>query len=484
MNKKLFYKNTAGLTIACFGQCIFASLMSMALPMFFTDVLLIAPAGVSLIFLLTRIWDSVNDPFMGIIVDKTRTRWGKCRPYLLFSAFPLMVITVLLFTPISTESMALKFAYALTTYILFVTICTSIDIPLAGVKPLMYTVPDERNKAMSISSTFGSIGSLLAIDFFFIFVDLIGKQNVKRGYFLTILLLSGVGCLSLLGGFFMIKEVVPVGQNKKIPLRRIFKTVLKNRYLIIAIIVQLSSIGITAYGILLPYFSKWNLADSFSFGRLSVEAVLIPVVSTATGLIYMVAIMITPYLLKLADKRTIFIAMSAIGAVLNIVSFLCGYQNLILFIALRVLAHIPPSITGCLTGYMVMDCMDYAEYQSGERTEGTSYAINNLFASISNAVFTSLITFLLGVFGYNAAVTGPALKMGESMAFNYPGMLDGIFIMMTIFPAIALLVQIIPIIFYKLNDKRVNEIAVELQNRRNKLEKSEQGEDVSICAKA
>lgn len=464
-SKKLYRKNTFGLTSAAFGHCIFITLTSMALPMFFTDVMYISPASVSAIFLVTRVWDAVNDPIMGTIVDRTHTKWGKCRPYLLYSAFPLLIFTILMFTPISTKSETGKFVYALITYILFITSFTMVDIPLAGLKPLLYTEPDERNKAMSFSSTFGSMGSLFAADLFFIFVVLFGGGNDKKGYFITVVFLAIMGFATLIGGFFTTREVIPLS-NKKGSFFQSMITVIKNKHLIMIIVVQLCSMGINAYGMMLPYFSKWNLANSFSFGRFSVESILIPALSTATGVVYMIAVMATPYILKLGSKKKVFIGMSAIGFVLNVISFMFGYENMILFIVIRVLAHIPPTVTGVIAGYMIMDCLDYAEYETGERTEGSTFAVNNLIMKIGNAVFSSLVMLILGIVGYDAAVNEPALKMGEHMMHNYPELLNGIFALMTIMPAIGCLIQMIPMFFYKLDDKRVNSIIAELKIRR------------------
>ena len=207
--KRLYWRNTGGLTSAAFGHCIFITLTSMALPMFFTDILYISPEKVSLIFLITRVWDAVNDPIMGTVVDRTHTKWGKCRPFLFYSSFPLMIFTILMFTPLSFLSETGKFIYALVTYVLFITSFTMVDIPLAGLKPLLYTEPEERNKAMSFSSTFGSLGSLLALDLFFIFVVALGGGNDKKGYFLTFLILAILAFTTLQIGFLTVREVVP-----------------------------------------------------------------------------------------------------------------------------------------------------------------------------------------------------------------------------------------------------------------------------------
>lgn len=463
--KKLYWRNTGGLTSAVFGHCIFITLTSMALPMFFTDVLYISPEKVSLIFLVTRVWDAVNDPIMGTIVDRTHTKWGKCRPFLFYSSFPLMIFTILMFTPFTSLSATAKFFYALITYVLFITSFTMVDIPLAGLKPLLYTSPDERNKAMSFSSTFGSLGSLLALDLFFIFVEMFGGGNDKKGYFLTVLFLAILGFATLQLSFMTVREQVPTEKKNSSVIQSLL-AVAKNKHLLMLIVVQLCNIAVGAYGIMLPYFSKWNLANQFSFGKFSVEAILIPALSTATGVVYMIAVFFAPYLLKLASKKKMFIIMSALGFGLNILSLVCGYSNMFVFIGIRVLAHIPPTITAMITGYMLMDCLDYAEYETGERTEGTTFAFNNLIMKIGNAVFSSIVMFILGYVGYNAAVNEPALRMGEHMMHNYPGMLDGIFALMTGGPALGCFLQMIPMFFYKLDDDRLNEITEELKIRR------------------
>jgi GPH family glycoside/pentoside/hexuronide:cation symporter len=329
----------------------------------------------------------------------------------------------------------------------------------------MFTEPDKRNKAASYSSTFGSLGSLFAIDLFFAMVVVFGGGNDKRGYILTVIMLSVLAFFMLIGGFFTVREVVPLSKSS-ISFKKSLITVFENKHLMIAILIQISSLGISAYGILLPYFSKWNLADSFSFGAFSVESVLIPILSTATGVVYMIAVVVTPYLLKYFTKRKLLISMSVVGVILNVISVLCGFKNLYLFVGIRILAHIPPTITSTIAGYMIMDCLDYSEYMVGRRTEGSTYAVNNLIMKIGNAVFSSTVMLILGLVGYNAAITEPALRIGESITHNYSGMLNGIFLLMTVLPGISMLLQIIPISLYKLDEKKLNEIVEELKLRR------------------
>lgn len=469
-------RNTLGLTIAAFGQTMLISLTSLALPMFFTDVAKINPATVSTIFLITKIWDAVNDPMMGVIVDKTKTRYGKCRPYLLFGAVPLGVLGVLMFIPVGGSDI-FKFFYALLTYALFMTAFTAVDIPMAGIKPLLFTTPDKRNKAMSISTTFGSLGSFLAIDVFFALVSVFGQGNDERGYLITVIILCVTGAGFLIMGFFSMAEIVPIsGEN--IGFIKAFKMLFKNKPFLVLMIISVVSISNSSYGVMLPYFAKWNLQDNFNFGTLSVEAVIFPLLNMVNGVIYMVTIFITPYLLKWATKKRLFMIIATTGLFFNIIAYLVGYANFWLFLVMRGFAHIPHGMLGTLAGFMIADTLDYVEYKTGRRTEGVTFAINNLVAKISFAVFNSIMLLMLGYYGYKIGVILPSLMAGESINQNYPQMLKGIYNAMTLFPILALALQIMVMPFYKFTDSEHARITEELKIRRRLM--VEQAEGVSL----
>lgn len=464
-------KNILGLTSVVFGYSIFSSLPAMALPLFFTDVLFMAPATASLIFLIARVWDAVNDPIMGYIIDNTKTRWGKCRPYILFSSLPLLVGTILLFTPFSTSNGQAQFGIYLGAYLIFVTSVTALEIPLSGVKLLLFKSPDTRNKAISISQTFGTIGSFLAIDIFFIMVEFFGKGNEKVGYLITVILISVLGFITLLTGFMTVKEVVPTVRQKTNVISA-FKRVLKNKYMVLIIVAGAFNVITRSFDMLLPYFAKWNLADMFSFGGFSVHAIMIPILSIGNGIIFMVSVFVAPWLLKYISKKKLILSMCAMMVVTNLIAQFVGYSNLFVFMGIRMLAHIPVSINGIVLLFMFADTLDYAEYKCGARTEGSSYALNNLIMQICNALFSSTVLVILGIVGYNALITVPSLDIGENIFFQYSHMLQGIFTMINILPLIGGILQAIPILFYDLNEDKYNKIVEQLNIRRAKIEEA------------
>ena len=126
-------------SLTIFGSSMISSLMGSALSFFYTDVLKIAAGAVGTIFIIARVWDAVNDPIMGVIVDRTHTKYGKCIPYLKAIPIPLFIVTLLVFLPIQNAGAAFKTVYAGILYILYFATFTAVDIPINGLQPLLFT---------------------------------------------------------------------------------------------------------------------------------------------------------------------------------------------------------------------------------------------------------------------------------------------------------------------------------------------------------
>ena len=142
-------------SLTIFGSSMVSALMGSALSFFYTEVLHIAVGVVGTIFLVARIWEAVNDPFMGFVVDRTHTKWGKCIPYLRYAPIPLFIASVFMFLPIQNASSTFKSIYAGAFYILYYMTFTAVDVPISGLSPLLFLDQAERNKSVSISSTIG-----------------------------------------------------------------------------------------------------------------------------------------------------------------------------------------------------------------------------------------------------------------------------------------------------------------------------------------
>ena len=204
-----------GYGVGALGKDLANIVISSYLLVFYTNVLGISAAAGGTIMMVTKIWDAINDPMMGIVADKTKTRWGKFRPYLLFVPIPLAVCAVLTFTPVSFSYTG-KLIWAAVTYTLTNTLFTCYDVPMLGMVPSLSDSPRDRNALATSGRFFTTIAILLGSTFAYPMIQYLGGgaevQNLKKGYpaFLAIL-----GVISIAGAwiaFASTKEVAVAEQ--------------------------------------------------------------------------------------------------------------------------------------------------------------------------------------------------------------------------------------------------------------------------------
>ena len=175
-------KEIIAFSLLPFGLLTIQTLINTALNLYLTDVLGLTLAMTSVVLSATKIWDAVNDPMMGMIVDKTRTKKGKCRPYILWMVVPACLATAMLFFPVNFGQRG-NFIYVIIAYIVYYTFYTALDIPYQGLNTLVFPEDKVRVKAVSISNTVGSIGTILPSVLFFTIAGLwgTGNENEKKG---------------------------------------------------------------------------------------------------------------------------------------------------------------------------------------------------------------------------------------------------------------------------------------------------------------
>ncbi len=248
-------------SLTIFGSSMISSLMGSALSFFYTDVLKIAAGAVGTIFIIARVWDAVNDPIMGVIVDRTHTKYGKCIPYLKAIPIPQSVVTLLVFLPIQNAGAAFKTVYAGILYILYFATFTAVDIPINGLQPLLFTEQEQRNKAVSISSTLGSAGTILPSGLYFILVSLIGgSENSPIGNFIVASAIVGIGCVCIFISSKKLKEKITIKSDKSF--KDAIKPIFSNKPLLFVMLANLFSAPMNMSSNVLVYFCTWNYADT------------------------------------------------------------------------------------------------------------------------------------------------------------------------------------------------------------------------------
>lgn len=497
-----------------FGLLTVINVIGNALNVYLADNLGLGMVGAGLVLSITKIWDAFNDPMMGMIVDKTRTKWGKARPYLIWMVVPMMVGLILLFAPVdfvNSPSFQLSqidlastvatigdgfhivktneavntgnFWYAVVAYLIFYTFYTAVDIPYQGLTPLVFPESKKRVSAISVSNIFGSIGTILPSIVFFPIVY--AFDDARQGFFVAAIVFAVLSGIPIVISFFGIKEKVYI-EKEPVKYRKALKIVFGNKNMRAILSAAFFNALVNLGAMFLMFFAKWNCYGIFDFPKLNSwmetnlglnlhlteEGLLFPILSISSGISYMLSMAIVPALLKKMDKKTLFIHMSWICAVANVVVYvLCMYvfpytsENLtqarigfVVYCVCRFFTNFPVGMSLVLLQAIFSDAVDVIEMETGERLEGAVFSFKSLLNKIGIALFNLIVMAVVNAFGYSTMSTElTALKDAgqltrEAMLANHLPVLNAIFFMLTILGSIGLILQIFPMLRYKFNE--------------------------------
>lgn len=433
----------------CFGQNFSYYFLSNYILFFYTDIFGILPAAAGTLLLITKIWDGINDPLMGILVDRTRSRWGKFRPWLIFTPILFAPISIMCFSaPDLTPFGKILWAYA--TFILFDLTYTASDVPFWAMSSAITANTTERNSVIvyprfiaTIAVALATIGTLPLIHFF---QNLAGglEARADRGFQSTALLYAvlTVGCFAIT--FFFVRERVVVPRNQKqASLHSIVQTITRNKPLFLLIISGLfvnAASGAKLSSLI--YYAKYNLGNEM----------LNPVVAAINIPFILVGIAVTPKLAKRFGKRNTYIGLNAIFALGSLGFFLNGWDNFTTLLIWSCISSLGMAAPLVLQTSMIADTIEYAELKTGQRSEGLIFSSQTFMVKFSNA----LTSWVMGII---LTATGFVANMGQSAAA-----LQGIHIIISLFPFIACAIAIVPMFFYPLTEKKHAEILSMLES--------------------
>lgn len=519
MKKSHNIKNATAREIMAFsmlplGMFFINSTVYTVFNVYMTDVLKLSMTLASVVILGTKVWDAVNDPLMGILVENTRTKWGKCRPYLIWMALPIILVTAFLFMPIQfPEKFNMysngdfignrgNFIFALIMYMLFITVFTAIEIPFNSLNPLVFPEKEKRVKAVSWSQTIGSLGTVLPTVFIWLCIGLLGngkKDTTDWGYFFSALIFAVIGAAFIVWSFFGIREKIYI-PPKKLSNKKCFKTIFTDRRMIVLLFCSFFTGMINIGAIFLPYFANWNCIGILPMEKINLfienlvgknpqmtaVSILPTVLSVMSGAAYTLSMLLVPPLLKKMTKKTLWIGQSIVGAVLCLATYVVGvyvlpYNTLpgfIVYALMRFFTNFPVGMSLVLLVAMFADITDDLELKTGERLEATAYSIKGLLYKVSVALFNVVVLAVINGLGYNAErmaaesnnYTEPLIEStlapriceylnnaGQTVTVNYTSLLNTIFFMLTAFGAIGMLLQALPMLFYKFDENAMFE---------------------------
>ena len=400
--------------------------------------------------MLARIWDAINDPMMGAIAERTRSKFGRFRPYIAFGAPFLAIFSVLTFTnPFSGKSTA-GVIWAAAIYIIAGMLYTLVNIPYGAMAAVMTEDADQRNilnTSRNIGMNLGmvivnGVSAGMALKFSGAGAEVANGQ----GYRTVALIYAIISIPLFLIVFFTSKEVVqPEGEPQPFSFKDTVNNLIKNKYLMIVTFVMI--LQMTAFMGRIAVTSYYVIYCLGSFTMIAL-IMTIPSIGGIIGSLFV------PFFAKKIGKRNVLMWSMIIQGIGLVIMYLAPFDNMKMVLAGDIIFGLfnvgfPMSLS------MVADSVDYMELKTGTRTDGTAYATYGLATKIGNAVGGAFGILIMSAFGYvaNAQQTAQALK--------------GINFTVNLLPAILFFLAAVMCLFWKMTDKEAEDIRAQLREKHN-----------------
>ncbi len=414
------------------------------LPIFYTDVFGLSAAAVGTLLLVCRYWDGITDFIMGLIADRTRTRWGKFRPWILWTAVPFGIVTVMTFTTPSL-SPAGKLWYAYITYSLLILVYTANNIPYSALTGVMSSDPQERTSLSSYRFVFAFFGGLITQGLNIYLVSLFGKGDEVKGYRLTMTVFAAISIMLFVITFLTTRERVQPLVQQRTSIRRDARDLFHNQPWLVLFFLGIFFVAFATLkqGVTMYYFKYFigntNLAASFMIAGLVAA---------------MIGAALTQKLTTRFGKNRVMNASLVLALVTSAALYFPGSKNLEAIFILSSLTEFATGPIVTLFFAMLADAADYSEWKNGRRATGLVFSAGTLSMKFGTGVAGALTGWLLNAFGYV-----PNVAQADSA-------LQGIRLLISVFPAIAACILIVVFHFYKLDEVFLNKIQTELNQRR------------------
>jgi GPH family glycoside/pentoside/hexuronide:cation symporter len=431
-------KQRQSLVLAGFGQSMLLTFVTTFLLVYLLEYAHISSAGmaaVTAIIAAAKIFDALNDPFMGGIVDKTRTPWGKLRPYIIFSAAPVALLSAMLFSiPEFPETQ--KIVFFGICYILWGICYTLCDVPYWTLIGAVFSDPGERIKTIShvralqtIATGLVTLGAPWMARGLSVFSGGVGPN--AKGWSLAAILVSVAGMGMFTMAFFGTRERKERQQGKSLSLGTLFATLFRNRPLFMVLLGSILGFGRTVIQAGGAVFALMAYNNEGYFTLIGAAII--------TGMI--AAAFASPLLLQRFTGRTVILGSALAGALFNAVMYLAGYENIPVMMALIFANGLTLGLFMVVQTTMIADAVDNIEAHTGIRNDGVSFSTLTFVSKLMGSMSVLVFGMFLAASGYEEglAVTAPMTNM--------------IFISITLIPAASCLISAVPFAFYRLTPR-------------------------------
>lgn len=388
MKKNFVMRQRFGFGAADMASNFVWPMITTYLAVFYTDVAGIDAIAVGMIMLLSKFVDACTDILMGIVVDRTRTKWGKCRPYFLFGAIPLALFAVLTFLMPDFNSDTKAIVYAFITFNLVSTGYTIVNTPLSAILPSLTDDKNERNILVTFRMIMAAIGSFCVTTFATPLINSFGGNDNKYSYAITIGIFSIIAAILFFFAFANTRESVKSINSQKVTFRQGIKAV-NSQYFLFIFIMFIFMLG----------FAIKQAGVVYYYTYVAEKVYIIPIQAAVTSISMIASQSCLPLFTKKAGKKNCMYIMCAIAFVGNML-FIFSNNNTAMLIAGTAVVWYALGFLMGMRFSLLADVVDYCEMKSGIQAAGILSSLDSFVAKLTFGLNVTLFTFLMNLGGY------------------------------------------------------------------------------------
>jgi sugar (glycoside-pentoside-hexuronide) transporter len=422
------------IVVAGFGQNIVLTTVTTFILVYLLQYARISVAGmavVTAIITVAKLVDAVSDPVMGSIVDMTRSRWGKMRPYILFSALPVAVLSTLLFA-IPDVSESGKLVFFGVCYFLWGFAYTACDVPFWGLIGSAFPDPKERTGVVAHVRAFGAIAlGLATLGMPWLALALsFSPETTSLGWTLAVAAASVLGMGMFLLAFFNTREKA-LGDRERLTFRQLFSTLFQNTPLLMVLLGSVLGFGryiVQAGG---AVFVVIAYGDEGYFTLIGAAIIVGMVLSS----------FLSPLILRFMSGKALILWSSVAGAVVYVLMYLVGFESIVAMMVFIFLTGLTLGIFVVVQTTMIADAVDDIERRTGVRNDGISFSTLTFVSKVMSALAVLVFGVIIVIAGYQAGVAVT------------PAMQNTVFAGITLVPAVSCILSAVPFLFYRLRTR-------------------------------
>ena len=444
LDQKLSIKEKVGYGLGDFAANIVFQTVMIFLMYYYTDIFGIPAAAVGTLFLLSRIWDAINDPMMGAIADRTKSKYGRFRPWIKWTAFPFGILAVLMFTT-PDFSVTGKIIYAYVTYILMMMVYTANNIPYGALSGVMTSNSVERTSLNSYRFVLGQSAALMVQALTLPLIAFFGAGNKALGYQLTMAFFAVIAIGMFYVTFYSTKERIEPVQTEATPLMEDLKDLMHNRPWVILFVMGLVTFIFLSLRIAVGlYYFQYYVGDEGLFSMFAVLGTI--------GLI--IGIPLSKPLTKKFGKRNTYIASNVLSGLAVLALFFPSPDQYYIAYGLSALVGFLNGPGVPILWAMYADTADYAEWKFGRRATGIVFSAATFGQKFGWGIGGAITGWLLALFNY------------VPNAVQSPEAIWGIKMMLSVIPGVLMILSAGVLFFYNLTEPFMEKVQAELSDRR------------------